>query len=187
MVCAAFKGTLKIKSLVKYWLKYIIANFEHWQMSRMLWNPWMNNLISWELRKGWRRIFLRKILSDQKTRRTYLAKVEYERLKNILQCCVFIYPFLHQSSRNHYLGEYLYGANTWRFSGKPYLQQFNHYLPYIYYIVFLKGGLTLMFTSEFTWFHMQLNYFFCLVNTIVQLQWLLTTFYFICFFSPALP
>lgn len=134
MVCAAFKGTLKIKNLVKYWLKYIIANFEHWQMSRMLWNPWMNNLISWELRKGWRRIILRKILSDQKTRRTYLAKVEYERLKNILQCCVFIYPFLHQSSRNHYLGEYLYGANTWRFSGKPYLQQFNHYLPYIYYM-----------------------------------------------------
>ena len=44
------------------------------------------------------------------------------------------------------------------------------FLPYIYYIVFLKGGLTLMFTSEFTWFHMQLNYFFCLVNTIVQLQ-----------------
>lgn len=134
MVCAAFKGTLKIKSLVKYWLKYIIANFEHWHMSRMLWNPWMNNLISWKFRKGWRRIFLRKILSDQKTRRTYLAKVEYERLKNILHFCVFIYPFLHQSSSNHYLSEYLYGANTWRFSGKPYLQQFNHYLSYIYYV-----------------------------------------------------
>lgn len=134
MVCAAFKGTLKIKSLVKYWLKYIIANFEHWQMSRMLWNPWMNNLISWKFRKGWRRIFLRKILSDQKTRRTYLAKVEYEQLKNILHFCVFIYPFLHQSSSNHYLSEYLYGANTWRFSGKPYLQQFNHYLSYIYYV-----------------------------------------------------
>lgn len=132
MVCAAFKGTLKMNSLVKYWLKYIITNFEHWQVSRMQWNPWVNNLISWEFRKGWRRIFLRKILSDQNTRRTYLAKVEYEQLKNILQFCVFVFPFLHQSSCNHYLSEYLYGANTQRPSGKPYLQRFNHYLSYIY-------------------------------------------------------
>lgn len=45
----------------------------------------------------------------------------------------------------------------------------------------------LLYTLELTWFHSQLLIVsFCLVNAIVQLQWLLTTFYLLFQSSPSL-